>query len=383
MSFQGDKRAEMSRTAFKSKYLQIGKLATGNILDISHVAATFYNMDNPSAEESYSIDQIEIGGKASTLINCANEPTVTGAVKIIGSTFLPNVDMYLKVRYYGITPEYYFEQFLEHDADAQKLINQLSAPNADLQADLHRFFIDTKAISDGAFYNKIHALHLHCGSTAADHKWNAVNPVDTDAAFRGTFFGGMTHDKYGSKGNGTNGYMDTHLTPSLHLTENSTSILYATDSAYSEATFEIGVDGGSGLSNNPRLMLAVNYPFSGDKIITDQYAFSTARINELNTGDGTGVYISARTQSNIFKVYAKGLQVGPTQTGAPLSGGATFADINDSITVNAIKRLDNGSTYSHSTKRCQTSAVMDGVTDTEALEFSNILNTFNANRINH
>lgn len=51
-------------------------------------------------------------------------------------------------------------------------------------------------------------------------KYNLVNPVDSDAAFRLVFNGGWTFSSSGALPNGTNGYADTKLVPSTTITRN-------------------------------------------------------------------------------------------------------------------------------------------------------------------
>ncbi|HRC16037.1 MAG TPA: hypothetical protein PLY25_10185 [Bacteroidia bacterium] len=57
---------------------------------------------------------------------------------------------------------------------------------------------------------KIQALYPYVGGTATTHKFNFMNPADTDAAYRITWFGGVTHDANGVTGNGLNGYGQTY-----------------------------------------------------------------------------------------------------------------------------------------------------------------------------
>ena len=60
------------------------------------------------------------------------------------------------------------------------------------------------------------AIYPFVGSTAIAHKYNLINPVDSDAAYRLTFAGGLTHSQYGVKGDGTNTTNgDTHISTSL------------------------------------------------------------------------------------------------------------------------------------------------------------------------
>jgi hypothetical protein len=55
---------------------------------------------------------------------------------------------------------------------------------------------------------------------ATQFKYNLVNPVDSDAAFRLVFNGGWTHSSNGATPNGTNGYADTKLVPSSVFSNN-------------------------------------------------------------------------------------------------------------------------------------------------------------------
>lgn len=67
------------------------------------------------------------------------------------------------------------------------------------------YFIATAALPEAYYVRGI------TGGTAATHKFNAVNPLDTDAAYRATFFGGLTHSATGIQGNTTNGYANSHF----------------------------------------------------------------------------------------------------------------------------------------------------------------------------
>jgi hypothetical protein len=78
--------------------------------------------------------------------------------------------------------------------------------------------MDTSLISAGLLpagtgAGKIKALYPIVGGTAATHKFNFVNPLDTNAAFRLTFNGGWTHSANGIEPNGTNAYANTYISP--------------------------------------------------------------------------------------------------------------------------------------------------------------------------
>ncbi len=77
-------------------------------------------------------------------------------------------------------------------------------------------------------------------SRATQHKYNLMNPADTDAAFRLTFFGGWTHSATGAKPNGSTGYAETYLNPTTHLASLSEHIsYYARTTRLNPATYQL------------------------------------------------------------------------------------------------------------------------------------------------
>ena len=89
-------------------------------------------------------------------------------------------------------------------------------------------------------WTKIKALYGFLGGTAAAHKFNWKNPVDTDAAFRLTFSGGWVHSSTGAKPNGINAFANTYLTSSTELSLNSTHISYYSRTNATGTEVEIG-----------------------------------------------------------------------------------------------------------------------------------------------
>jgi hypothetical protein len=66
---------------------------------------------------------------------------------------------------------------------------------------VNSFFVESKPKT---WYTKCNSIHPYIGGTADRHKYNALNPIDSDGAFRETFFGGWTHNELGIIGNGVN-----------------------------------------------------------------------------------------------------------------------------------------------------------------------------------
>lgn len=61
-------------------------------------------------------------------------------------------------------------------------------------------------------------MYPFIGGTAAAHKFNGLNPVDTNAGYRLTFNGGWTHTSSGATPNGVNAYANTFFTPNSEAT---------------------------------------------------------------------------------------------------------------------------------------------------------------------
>lgn len=100
------------------------------------------------------------------------------------------------------------------DPDAQAFITAASITDPTQQSAINDLVIGLKA--DG-LWTSARAIYPFCGSTASQHKWNLRNPLDTNAAFRLTFGGGITHSSSGIKGNSLNGYYETYLNPSTEF----------------------------------------------------------------------------------------------------------------------------------------------------------------------
>ena len=111
-----------------------------------------------------------------------------------------------------------------YDADALAyfIANTSITSTADKNA-INTFYLGLK--SDG-IYTKIKAMYLPIWGSAASCKWNLVNPLDTNAAFRLTFSTGITYSSSGITFNGTSSYANTYFIPNINMSLNSGSIGY-------------------------------------------------------------------------------------------------------------------------------------------------------------
>lgn len=246
-----------------------------------------------------------------------------------------------------------------YDTDAQAYFtaNTAITSAADKNA-INTFYLGLK--SDG-IYTKIKAMYLPIWGSAATCKWNLVNPVDTNAAFRLNFATGMTFTSSGMTSNGSSGYANTNFIPTANLTNNNTAF-----GIYSRSNIDgLGYDTGLQVAGSCVFALVTRYL---GNYITDQYINTTNRISAANT-DSRGFFQSIRTTSTSFKAFKNGSQIGTTNTIA--STGFSGATINFLICcIN-----DTGTPNYYSTRQYSFFYIGNSLTDTEAANFYTRVNT--------
>jgi hypothetical protein len=242
-----------------------------------------------------------------------------------------------------------------YDADAQAYFNANTTitSSADKNA-INTFYLGLK--SDG-IYTKIKAMYLPLWSTATNNKWNLVNPLDTDAAFRLTFATGMTFTSSGMTSNGTSGYADTfynQIAQSMNL--NSNHLSYYSRTSNTGSNWEIGC---TNLSPDQHFNFALNY------LGTAYYSHNQAGFNTLTPLATTGLYMSSRTASNLTKFYRNGTSISSVNF-TPLTG------INRNVWICG---RNSNLTKLYSNRQCSFASIGDGLTDTDASNFYTRLNT--------
>jgi hypothetical protein len=184
---------------------------------------------------------------------------------------------------------------------------------------------------------------------ASQFKYNLVNPVDSDAAFRLVFNGGWTHSSNGALPNGTNGYADTKLVPSSVLAQNSASI------GFYSRTNNIGnvIDMGStNLSFNDALYFFYNV---GGNL--DYSRNNNSNALSGSTSSSIGFIINKRTTSTDMVVLRNNLN--------PIfNTNATTGRSASPIYISALNTAGSASLFSN--RQTAFNFIADGLTDTEA-----------------
>jgi len=249
----------------------------------------------------------------------------------------------------------YYDQYSYIDLNALTFISASGITDLTQKTAINQLTIDLKSYG---LWNKMKAVYPFIGGTSSTHKWNLINPVDTDNGFRLNFFGSITHNSNGITGNGTNAYALTYVIPSSNLTLNSTSISIYSRSDVNTTSVEAGVGVNPGRDNR-RFSLSIR---SSNLFASDQYNSATGRVSLTNTSS-LGLYTSNRSGSNSHKGYRNNTQIGTTNTGS----SGVISVLSDPIALLCIWDMDVLTPRSLSNKNLSFAHIGDGLTDTEVV----------------
>ena len=116
------------------------------------------------------------------------------------------------------------------DSDSSKIIDAVRSTGV-VVTEAMRLYVDyiVSNMKSIGTWDLCNAVYGFVGGTAASHKFNWKNPIDTDGAFRLSFLGGgWIHSSSGAKPDvsGTLSYARTYLIPSTMLILNSTHLSF-------------------------------------------------------------------------------------------------------------------------------------------------------------
>jgi hypothetical protein len=203
---------------------------------------------------------------------------------------------------------------------------------------------------------KLRAVYPTVGGTATTHKYNLINPVDTDAAFRLQYFGGWAHGSTGAKPNGGTAYADTFFTSANMLNQNAIGF------GYYSRTNSNGTEVEMGWAQDILL-----------EIRTSGVTYFRANQNVINSSfldaNSQGDYYVARTGVNIVTAYKNSSIVASnTITSATPSAGQKLY----------LGAWNSGGTPAfYSTKEYAIAHIDDGLNSTEVSRFRAAKQVFN------
>lgn len=145
--------------------------------------------------------------------------------------------------------------------------------------------------------SKFTAVYPFVGGTATTHKFNLLNPADTNAAYRLVFSGGWTHSSLGVKPNGTNASADTFLAPNVFGQNN----IHASVYIFSNLIQGLSVD----LAAGGNFYFSADYVGGGLGLICNINNTGTKSVSTVGAAL-SGFYVATRLSSTERVVYKNG-----------------------------------------------------------------------------
>jgi hypothetical protein len=238
-------------------------------------------------------------------------------------------------------------QFSSVDPDAQAFLTAAGITDLTITNAINTLVVDLKAAS---LWAKMKALYPFVGGTATTHKYNLKNPLDTDAAFRLVFIGGIIHDSNGITLNGVNGFVPTFFNAfTNNLNNGNISIYNRTNNAGSYYDF-------SNLTGAFEQTIIIK--FTDNKYYINS---GTQTYPNFVNADARGLYAM-----NYNAVNVKGYK----------NGNIVITENKVSTGVNNFYTIGRNSSGQYSNRNYAFASIGDGLTDTEAANLYTAVQTF-------
>jgi hypothetical protein len=254
-------------------------------------------------------------------------------------------------------------QITPTDVDAQAFFNRVTAAGGTLTA-TERTAVNDLVISMKATgtWTGMKAIYPMVGGSAAACAQNLKS-----SSFTGTFSSGWTFSSLGITPNGISAFLNTNFIPSSQSINNNTHMSFYSRSNIQEPKTDMGIFKAADV----RWSMEANYYSAGVSygFASDQYNYSTGRASGANT-NSQGFYLGTRTNSTTHKGFKNNTQLGTTNTGA--SGNITNIDAN--IYIGGTNAVGQPALYS--SKQFAFASIGDGLTDTQASDLYNSVQTF-------
>ena len=218
-------------------------------------------------------------------------------------------------------------------------------------------FINLKS---AGLYNKIYALYPMLGGIAGSCKFNAVNPVDNNAAHRLTFGGGGTFSQsVGYKTNGINSFANTHFNPNNEAVPYTSFTMFDYVSVDGNAGYDIG-----GAASSIFVGMASRNvgQFQGE-IVVSNFGFS---LGSASSALGANIVSRFNSTSSLSTV----------NNGGPMISVPQNTLFTSMPSINMLIGVYAGVGF-HSDKGLSTVGLAEGLTQTEVVNLRDIITAFN------
>jgi hypothetical protein len=236
------------------------------------------------------------------------------------------------------------------DPDAQAFITAASITDATEKSAINTLVTDLKGFN---IWSKLRACYPFVGGTASTHKFNLKNPLDTNAAFRINWSGGITHSSNGVLFGGVNGYGNTNFRSNLFTSANNFGL-----SSYVRNNNDAGGDIG---------VFAPDLRYVASRLSGFSYFGIGNTYIAGATTNSQGFWNINRTSASVVKAFKNGSSFATGTTGA-----GTLSSEN--LFVGALNQSSSANYYTG--KEHSFDAIHDGLTDAEAANFYTAVQAF-------
>jgi hypothetical protein len=208
--------------------------------------------------------------------------------------------------------------------------------------------------------SKLIAMYPLLGGNSSGCKFNGMNPLDTNAAYRLAFNGGWTFDASGATSNGDNGYANTYLSGNtITPNDNHLSVYMRDNTAINTKTY-LGYGEGS-----------TNFLLSngGDNNHYYYYGLDTAGIVSTTSATTSGLNLITTTGTSFQNLYRNGSVV-------LSNSGAATGTTNQELVIGALNNAGSVDQYYGNQYRFIT--VGFGLSEAQQSTLASIINTFQA-----
>ena len=204
-----------------------------------------------------------------------------------------------------------------YDPNAQAFITAAGITNATQKTAINQLVLDLKSYG---LWTKMKAVYPFVGGTATTHKYNLINPLDTNAAYRMGFTGPWVHDANGITGNGVTGANatqgNTYINASTKLSLNNASISIYIRTDNSGNYVDMSTPGGT---LTPTIQVRLND--------TTYFHVGAGTYSTAAASTSLGYYLASRTSSTNQILYRNGSSI--------INGAVnSTAMVNDNIYIN-------------------------------------------------
>lgn len=251
---------------------------------------------------------------------------------------------------------------IELDEDAVAFLTA-----AGISDDTQEEAIDTlvKGLKTVGLWTKMRAVYPFIGGSAATHKFNLKDPRDSNAAYRLVFNGTWTHNANGGTPNGSNGYANTLLSPSVAFTNASGSfgVYSRTPDQATQNRYEMGAGDGDVVKAHILICrYSNNTAYFCFGLGDNSFVYNFASIN-----DGSGFFAVNRQGATNTEGWKNGVKIGQ---------GSKAADVSTSqpIYIGAFNRIGSATYYSN--RNIAFAYISQGLTDQESADLYTLVQAY-------